>query len=72
MNMSYCQFENTCADLDQVIETLENNNGVEQTIETRSSQQEKEAVQALIEKCRDIIERFDTEHELCPIGHDLF
>jgi len=57
MNMSYCQFENTVRDLQQVLDTLRSCNSLEELIEDSSSY-EQNAIRDLPYVCRQISERY--------------
>lgn len=66
-NMSYCQFENTANDLQQVYNTLLEGKGEDSTL----SKYEKNGKEQLIQLCRDILdlvenESFDEEREIDP------
>ncbi len=58
-NMSYCQFENTANDLQQVYETLEEGNGKDEKL----SKYEKAGKARLIQLCYDIIALMENEQD---------
>ena len=58
-NMSYCMFENTANDLEQVLERMEEVNFCANTLEDEaSSVYESESVGRLIELCKTISDNF--------------
>jgi hypothetical protein len=57
MNMTYCQFENTVKDLNQVLETLRNTTSLKDLLED-SSTYEQAAIRDLPYVCKDILEYY--------------
>jgi len=54
-NMSYCRFENTKRDLEECLEALHENGGVD------GIEEDKEHVKDLIEICKEIVEYYGDE-----------
>ena len=61
-NMSYCRFENTYQDLEEIYEALHNEGGV-QGMEEEANQYEKPYIKKLIELCKEIAEDFEYQIE---------
>ena len=53
-NMSYCRFHNTCEDLEECKEALENGD--------ISSVSEKKKAKALISLCKEIADNYDDDY----------
>lgn len=62
MNMSYCQFENTVKDLNQVLETLRNSGSISELIED-SSTYEEAAIRDLPNICKKILEEYENKQD---------
>jgi hypothetical protein len=62
-NMSYCRFQNTCSDLKDCKETMEGYDDHYQCRDDLSSD-EYDAMERLIDLCRDIVDMADDERHV--------
>jgi len=53
-SMSYCVFENTDKDLDQILEIMQEFSSLKELKESRSSSYESRAVSNVLETCQEI------------------
>lgn len=58
-SMSYCAFENTVIELEQIREILENQRSMTSLLESRSSSYERQSVKELADLAWDIVQRIE-------------
>ena len=58
-SMSYCAFENTVIELEQIREILENHQSMNSLLESRSSSFERQSVRELADLAWDIVQRIE-------------
>lgn len=58
-SMSYCAFENTAGDLQQLLNIVSDYNTLEDLLESCSSEYERGGVRNVINICRELVDEFD-------------
>jgi len=58
-SMSYCAFENTVSELEQILQILQEQHSLTSLLESRSSSDERVAVEELADLAWDIVNRLE-------------